>query len=160
MKSSTFGLRLIPLFFLLTANCSHKNYRNRSQHCWSPALLTTLWGWCLTQLVDKIKDISTEVHVSYDKRFRSYSFQKQYGQKFSFNYSSHKEIRILANYTANKLTSIFFFSREHVAIIVVMQFPPRLKHKDYNRYKNKKNLARHAYREVKCFLLLNFHSTF
>ena len=27
-----------------------------------------------------------------------------------------------ANYTANKLTSMFFFSREHVAIIVVMQY--------------------------------------
>ena len=41
---------------------------------------------------------------------------------------------------------MFFFSREHVAIIVVMQFPPRLKHKDYNRYKNKKNLAGHDIR--------------
>ena len=43
-----------------------------------------------------------------------------------------------ANYTANKLTSMFFFSREHVAIIVVMQFPPRLNHKDYNRHNSKK----------------------
>ena len=54
---------------------------------------------------------------------------------------------------------MFFFSREHVAIIVVMQFPPRLKHKDYNRYKNKKNLAGHDMRRGRsnvsfCFLTL------